>query len=60
MTNLLIIIGVLFFSLMIILPLAKRFSKPIEPEEAQKYNKIFGFLMAAMMIALTIRFFMDS
>ncbi len=60
MTNLLIILGVLFGSLFIILPLVKRFSKPTSPEEAQKYNKIIGFLMAAMVIAMSIRFFMDQ
>lgn len=60
MANLLIILGVLFLALAVILPLAQRFSKPVEPDEAQKYQKIIGFLMAAMVIALAIRFFMDN
>lgn len=60
MSNLLIILGVLFFSLLIILPLVQKFAKPTTPEDAQKYQKIIGFLMAAMVIAMGIRFFMDQ
>lgn len=60
MTNLLIILGVLFVSLMVILPLVEKFGKPTTPEDAQKYHKIIGFLMMGMVIALSIRFFMDS
>ena len=61
MTNLLIILGVLFFALAVLMPLLERRSKPVTPEDMQKYQKILGILMIVMVIALTIRMlFLDS
>jgi hypothetical protein len=61
MTNLLIILGVLFFALAVLMPLLERISKPVTPEDMQKYQKILGILMIVMVIALTIRMlFLDS
>lgn len=61
MTNLLIILGILFFALAVLMPLIERIAKPVTAEDMGKYQKILGFLMIAMVIALTIRmFFLDS
>ena len=61
MTNLLIILGVLFFALAVLMPLLERISKPVTPEDMQKYQKSLGILMIVMVIALTIRMlFLDS
>lgn len=60
MTNLLAVLGILLLALVVILPLVQRFAKPVEPAAADSYQRILGFLMAAMAIALVIRFLLDN
>lgn len=60
MTNLLIVLGVLFLALAVIAPLVERFAKPASPEDLQKYHKIFRILMGVMLLAVVIRYFMGQ
>jgi Na+-driven multidrug efflux pump len=60
MTNLLIVLAVLFVVLVVVVPLIERFAKPTTPEAMQKYHKIFGVLLGVMMLALVIRYFLEN
>lgn len=56
MGNLLIVLAVLFGALFLIVPLVEKTAKPVEPEQMQKYQKIFGFLLVLMVVASSIKF----
>lgn len=58
MSNLLLVLAVLFGALFVIIPLVEKTAKPVSEEKMQSYHKIFGILMLLMAIGLTIRFFM--
>ena len=63
MENLLIILAVLGISLLVVVPILQRFSKPLDPNDEEqmsslaKKGKIMGFLLAFMMLATTIKYF---
>lgn len=56
MTNLLLILILLFAALFLVITLTERFSKPLQAEESQRLSKIILFLVAAVMIASAIKF----
>ena len=55
MTNLLIILGVLFAALFILLPILEKTAKPVEEQQMQKYSKIIMYLMMAMIVAGSVK-----
>lgn len=57
MTNLLLVLAILFATLFVIIPLIEKTAKPVSEENLQKYHKIFGVLMLLMAIGLIIRYF---
>lgn len=58
MSNLLLILAVLFAALFIIIPLVEKTAKPVSEEKMQNFHKIFGILLLLMAIGVTVRFFM--
>jgi hypothetical protein len=58
--NLLIILGVLFACLVILVPLIEKTAKPIDQEKMGQYSKIMMALMAVLIIASSIKFFVGS
>lgn len=58
MTNLLLILVVLFAALFLVVKLTERFSKPLQAEESQRLSKIIIFLVAATMLASAVKFLM--
>jgi uncharacterized membrane protein required for colicin V production len=55
MSNLLIILAVLFAALFLLLPILEKTAKPVDEEQAQNYSKIIMVLMAVMILASTIK-----
>lgn len=51
MTNLLIILSVLFISLFIIVKLTEKHGKPLTDEQRQKYSRIAMVLMGILLIS---------
>lgn len=60
MQNLLIVLGVLFVSLFVIVPLVQKTAKPISAEQQQKYGKIFGILMIVLIVATSVKYCMGG
>ena len=58
MSNLLIVLGVLFIALAIIVPLAEKFATPISEEKSASYSKIIMGLMSALIIISAVKYFM--
>ena len=56
MTNLLIVLGVVFGALFIILPLVEKTAKPVTPEQMQKYQKVLLALLAISAVAASVKF----
>lgn len=51
MTNLLIILSVLFASLFLVVKLTEKHGKPLTDEQSHKYSRIAMILMAVLLIA---------
>ena len=49
--NLLMILLVLFASLYVVVKLAERYGKPMDPEQQAKFSKIAIILMGIMLVA---------
>lgn len=60
MSNLLMILGVLFLALLVAVPLLERFAKPMDEQKAGQYSKIMMFLMTLAILASAIKYFMFS
>lgn len=56
MTNLLIILAVLFVSLFVIVPIIEKTAKPVEEGKMQQYHKVFGILLLLMVVASSVKF----
>ncbi|MBT3531796.1 MAG: hypothetical protein HOF74_08490 [Gammaproteobacteria bacterium] len=54
---LIIILGILFASLFILIPLLEKYGKERSPEELQKITRFFLPLMIIMLIAMAVRYF---
>lgn len=57
--KLLMILAILFISLIIIVPLVERFTKPVSEEKHAQLSKILFFCVGLMMMVSTIMFFME-
>lgn len=55
MSNLLIILVVLFAALIVVVGLAERFGKPMDNEQQNKLGRIAMILLAVLLIAQLIR-----
>jgi len=53
-----IILGILFLTLIILIPLLEKYGRERSPEEIQKITRFFVPLMIIMLIAMSIRYFM--
>ncbi len=58
--NVLIILGVLFASLLLLLPILEKTAKPVEEEQMSKYSRIIMFLMMGLIVASSIKLCMGS
>ena len=56
MSNLIIILVVLFGALFLILPLVEKTAKPVTPEQTQKFQKVFLALLALSAVAASVKF----
>ena len=57
MTNLIIILSVLFAALFVIVQLSQRFSAPIETEKMNKLSRIAMILIALMFLLRGLQYF---
>lgn len=55
MSNLLIILGVLFLALFLVVTLAERFGKPMEPEQMGRLSRILMILVFILIVAQLLR-----
>ena len=56
MNNLLLVLALLFASLFVLLPLIEKIAKPVDEAQMQKYHRIFGILLAVMVVAYSVRY----
>ena len=56
MTNLLIILAALFIALAIIVPLAERFAKPVDENQARNYSRIIMILLSLVMLGSVLKY----
>lgn len=58
MTNLFLILLCLFAALAIVVKVAERYGKPLEPEESQRMSKILWVLIGLIMAASAFKMLM--
>lgn len=60
MTNLLIVLALVFGALFLILPLIEKTAKPVTPEQMQKLQRVFPVLLLIFAIAASVKFCTSS
>lgn len=59
MSVLIIILGVLFATLIIVIPLLEKHGRERSPEELQKISRYMTPLMIVLLIAMAVRYFIS-